>query len=209
MALARLEQQMEFIKEIDKLKRVYRQTYLMDGREKENDAEHSWHLAVMALLLAEYGGEGERLDLSKVIKMVLIHDLVEIDAGDSFCYDEAANLDKGQREEAAASRLFGLLPRDQGQFLQRLWEEFEARETPEARFAASLDRLQPLLHNYHTKGISWQEHGVTEEMVLKRNGHIQEGSPALWEYAKGLISDAVEKGYLQGFGEGHKEKSGT
>lgn len=199
MDLVRLEQQLTFIKEIDKLKRIYRQTYLMNGQDKENDAEHSWHLAVMALLLHEYAAE--EIDLSKVVKMVLIHDLVEIDAGDSFCYDEVANADKGQREEAAAARLFSLPPRDQGQFFRDIWEEFEERKTPEACFAASLDRLQPLLHNYHTKGISWQEHGVTEDMVLKRNCHIRQGSPKLWEYVKGLIADAVDKGYLQGSGE--------
>jgi putative hydrolases of HD superfamily len=195
----RLEQQLEFIMEIDKLKRVYRQTYLLNGQDKENDAEHSWHLAVMALLLHEYAAQ--KVDLAKVIKMVLVHDLVEIDAGDSFCYDEAANADKGEREEAAAARLFGLLPRDQGRLFRELWEEFEERKTPEACFAAALDRLQPLLHNYHTKGISWQEHKVTEDMVLERNCHIREGSPGLWEYAKGLIADAVDKGYLQGSGK--------
>ncbi len=192
----RLAQQLDFIMEIDKLKGIYRQTYLLDTSRKENDAEHSWHLAVMALLLAEYARE--ELDLLKVLKMVILHDLVEIDAGDSFCYDDAAICDKAEREEEAAARLFALLPPDQERELRGLWDEFEERSTPEARFAASLDRLQPLMHNYHTRGKSWLEHGVTRDKVIKRNNYIQEGSPRLWKYAEELIETAVEKGYLQG-----------
>lgn len=190
----RLADQVAFLLEIDKLKQVYRQTYLLDASRKENDAEHSWHLAVMALLLQEY--TLQELDLLKVLKMVILHDLVEIDAGDSFCYDDEANCSKAAREERAADRLFSLLPGDQGREFRRLWEEFEVRESPEARYAAALDRLQPLLHNYHTRGKSWREHGVTRDQVLQRNGHIEEGSPALWAYAARLIQDAVDKGYL-------------
>ena len=202
----RLASQLDFILEIDKLKQVYRQTYLLDYSRKENDAEHSWHLAVMALLLTEYAGED--LDLLKLIKMVILHDLVEIDAGDSFCYDEEANCGKEEREQKAADRIFSLLPADQGKEFRRLWDEFEARESPEARFAAALDRLQPLLHNYHTRGKSWQEHGINRDQVILRNSHMEEGSPALWEYAARLIRDAVDKGYLAENAEGPGNNGG-
>lgn len=191
----RLERQLRFIVEIDKIKNVFRQTFLTDGSRKENDAEHSWHLAVMAVLLKEYAAE-PGLDLERVIKMVLVHDIVEIDAGDTFCYDEKGAEDKREREEAAAARIFGMLPPDQARRTRELWEEFEAMETPESRFAAALDRLQPLLHNYNTGGATWREHGVTSDRVLQRNSHMADGSPALWEYAEALIRDAVDKGYL-------------
>ncbi|MFW6154811.1 MAG: HD domain-containing protein [Planctomycetota bacterium] len=191
----RLARQVGFILEIDKLKRIVRRTYLTDRTRRENDAEHSWHLAVMAMLLSEYATEAS-LDVPKVIKLVLVHDLVEIDAGDTFCYDEAAHADKAEREQAAADRIFDLLPPDQGSELRALWEEFEARRTGEARFAAAMDRLQPLLHNYHTQGLAWREHGVTADRVLARNRHMAEGAPALWDYAERFIRDAVERGYL-------------
>jgi len=191
----RLEQQIQFIIEIDKLKQVFRQTYLLDSTRKENDAEHSWHLAMMAILLYEYAAEPDT-DLLRVMKMVLIHDLVEIDAGDTFCYDEAGNKTKAAREQAAAERIFNILPRDQAGEIRRLWDEFEARQTPEARFAAALDRLQPLLHNYHTQGRAWREHGVTVDQVLERNRHMADGSEALWQYAEAMILDAVDKGFL-------------
>jgi putative hydrolase of HD superfamily len=126
----------------------------------------------------------------------LIHDVVEIDAGDTFAYDEVGALDKAEREEAAAERLFGLLPDDQAVELRGIWQEFEARQSPEARFAAALDRLQPILHNYQTRGKAWTEHGITAEQVIARNKHIAEGSPRLWEYAEGLIRDAVAQGFL-------------
>jgi putative hydrolase of HD superfamily len=192
---SRLAQQIDFIVEIDKLKRVFRQTWLMDQSRKENDAEHSWHLAVMVILLQEHAKE-QGLDLLRVLKMVLIHDLVEIDAGDTFVYDAVGALDKAQREQRAADRIFNLLPADQAAELRRLWDEFESRSTPESRYAAALDRLQPILHNYFTEGRAWREHGVTSEMVTARNRHIAEGSPALWEFVEGLIRDAVAKGYL-------------
>lgn len=191
----RLARQIGFVLEIDKLKRVLRQTWHLDQSRKENDAEHSWHLAVMAVLLAEYAAEPD-LDLAKVVKMVLVHDLVEIDAGDTFVYDDVGYLDKPKREQAAADRLFGMLPEDQAAEVRDLWDEFEARQTPEARFAAGLDRLQPLLHNYHTQGRTWREHGVTSDLVLARNRHMAEGAPRLWEYAEAMIRDAVAKGYL-------------
>ena len=191
----RLQRQIQFILEIDKLKSVLRQTWLIDQSRRENDAEHSWHLAVMAVVLAEHA-RGEGLDLSRVIEMLLVHDLVEIDAGDTFAYDREGNLDKEDRETKAADRIFAILPADQAARLRALWEEFETRRTPEARYAAALDRLQPLMHNYYTEGRAWREHGVTREQVIARNRHIAEGASALWEFAEGLIDDAVRKGYL-------------
>jgi putative hydrolase of HD superfamily len=192
----RLARQMDFIREIDKLKCVFRRTLLMDGSRYENDAEHSWHLAVMAVLLKEYANEPD-LDLERVIKLVLVHDLVEIDAGDTYCYDEAGHHDKAAREQAAANRIFALLPEDQGAGLRVLWEEFEARETPEARFAAALDRVQPLLHNYFTGGQIWAKHGIGSGKVRERNQHVEEGSRELWHYAESLIRDAVKQGFLE------------
>lgn len=190
----RLRQQIEFIVEIDKLKAVIRRSYLAGVDRRENSAEHSWHLAVMALVLSEYADED--VDVLRVLKMVLIHDIVEIDAGDSFVYDGDQMMDKEEREQAAAERLFGLLPTDQEQEFRALWEEFEARETPDARFAAALDRLMPLLHSYHTEARSWREHGVTHEQVMWRNSPIQAGSETLWDVAQQVIDTAVEKGYL-------------
>ena len=194
-SLARLTQQVEFIVEIDRLKQVYRRTYLMDASRHENDAEHSWHLGVMAILLLEHA-QSPRLDLLRVLKMVLVHDLVEIDAGDTFAYDDVGAVDKIQREQAAADRLFALLPTDQAAEFRAVWEEFEARQTPEARYAAALDRFQPMLHNYRTKGKAWQEHGITVDQVLARNQSMAEGSPLLWQYAQQFVADAVSKGYL-------------
>lgn len=195
MTATRLADQIRFIVEIDKVKGVFRRTYLMDKSRRENDAEHSWHLAVMAILLSEYAAQ-RSIDVLRVVKMVLIHDLVEIDAGDTFCYDEAGHADKPQREQAAADRIFPLLPGDQAAEFRALWDEFEARQTPDARFAAALDRLQPLLHNYHTEGAAWREHGITVDQVLDHNRHIAKGAPQLWDYAEDFIRDAVEKGYL-------------
>ena len=192
----RLAQQIEFLIEIDKLKGVFRQTWLIDGSRRENDAEHSWHLAVMALLLSEYL-EGESVDILKVLKMVLVHDLVEIDAGDTYCYDDEAARGKLERETQAANRIFGLLPDDQSRELRALWDEFEGMATPESRFANALDRLQPLLLNYHTNGRSWQEHGVTSDRVVKRARPVADTMPGIWEFAARLIRDAVEKGILQ------------
>jgi putative hydrolase of HD superfamily len=191
----RFDRQIAFIREIDRLKGVFRQTWLLDRSRKENDAEHSWHLAVMAMLLAEYAAE-PGLDAARAVRMVLVHDLVEIDAGDVFVYDSAAEQDRSARERAAAERIFGLLPDDQAAELRCAWEEFEARRTPEAKFAAALDRLQPLLHNYYTQGAAWREHGVTADQVLQRNRHMAEGAPKLWRFAESLIRDAVRKGYL-------------
>jgi len=190
----RLEKQIAFLLEIDKLKSVLRRTYLLDDPRHENSAEHSWHLAVMAMLLAEHANA--EISLLHVLKMLLIHDVVEIDSGDTYIYDVAGNESKAAREQEAAGRIFGLLPDDQRDEMHRLWEEFEARATPEARFAAALDRLMPMLHNYHTQGRSWREHGVTDAQVIAYNGHMAEGASPLWEYAETMIRDAVGKGYL-------------
>lgn len=188
----RLRDQIRFLVEIDKVKQITRQTVLIDGSRRENDAEHSWHLAVMAMLLAEYADEP--VDVAQVIRMVLIHDLVEIDAGDTFCYDEAGNRDKREREIKAAERIFALLPADQAREVRDLWDEFEARETPEARFAASIDRLQPILHNVRTGGHAWREHGVGPDRVLSRNAIIADSSSILWDYTRGLIDQAIDAG---------------
>jgi putative hydrolases of HD superfamily len=194
MAIDRLSQQLAFVLEIDRLKQVNRQTLIADGTRRENDAEHSWHLAVMASLLAEYGPPG--LDIARVTRMLLVHDVVEIDAGDTYCYDTAACLTQHEREAAAADRIFAILPTDQRDEIRQLWEEFEARQTPESRFAAALDRVQPVLLNYHTQGRAWLEHGVTRAQVIQRNRHIQAGAPRLWTYIEQLIDDAVARGYL-------------
>lgn len=192
----RFSQQIDFILEIDRLKHVYRKTLLLTSKRAENDSEHSWHLAVMALLLSEYSNDNT-LDVCKVIKMVLIHDLVEIDAGDTYCYDVEAVKEQAKKERKAAERIFGMLPADQAEQFWALWDEFNAMTTAEARFAAALDRLQPLLHNFHTQGTMWKKHRVTKAQVVERNGPMANGSEALWEYAKkNLIDEAVRKGYL-------------
>ena len=193
---SRLRKQIQFILEIDKLKKIVRQTLLTDQSRKENDAEHSWHIALMAVLLLEHA-EDKSIDILRLISMLLVHDLVEIDAGDTFCYDEAGNEDKLEREIKAADRIFNLLPEDQANFYRSLWDEFEARETPEARYAAAMDRFQPLLHNYYTAGGTWKEHCVHRKQVIKRNHPIADGSATLWDFAEALIDDAVDKGYLK------------
>jgi putative hydrolase of HD superfamily len=191
----RLEEQIRFILEIDRLKSVQRQTLVMDGSRQENSAEHSWHLAVMALLLHEHCEAP--LDLFRVLKMVLMHDLVEIDAGDTFCYDELANHDREERERRAADRLFEILPGDQAAELRALWEEFEGRETAEARFANALDRMQPMLANLATEGHSWRQHGVVRAQVVERTSPIGQASSALWDYMRARLDDAVASGYLK------------
>ena len=191
----RLERQIAFVREVDKLKTIHRQTLLTDASRQENDAEHSWHLALMALILGEYA-DGGGIDLLHVIRMVLVHDLVEIDAGDTYCYDEAGYLDKTRRETAAAERIFNLLPDDQAGQIRALWDEFEAADTPEARFANALDRLQPLMHNVFTDGRMWQKHGIVKSQVIDRNSKIADGAPDLWRFARNLIDQAVADGHL-------------
>lgn len=192
----RLKKQLEFIIEVDKLKQIYRQTLLMDGSRNENDAEHSWHLALMAMVLQEYSPKKD-LDITKVLKMLLIHDLVEIYAGDTFCYDEKANLNKNQRELEAAERLFNILPPDQSQEFRDLWDEFEKRETHEALFAASLDRIQPLICNYLTGGHTWVKYGVKSHKVLERNLLVKEGAPELWKLVEEIVEDSIRMGILE------------
>lgn len=190
----RLARQLDFILEVDRLKSVLRRTLLTDRSRHENSAEHSWHIALMAVVLAEHADDA--VDVARVVKMLLIHDVVEIDAGDTYVYDVAAAVGKAEREGRAAERLFGLLPADQAAEVRALWDEFERRETPEARFAAAVDRLQPLLHNFATEGQAWRHHGVTADRVESVNRHIAEGSESLWEHARRLIAEAVERGYL-------------
>lgn len=191
----RLKQQFAFIKEIDKEKFIVRQTYLTGAAKQENDAEHAWHMAIMTLLLSEYANE--KIDVLKTISMLLIHDLVEIDAGDTYAYDDAALASQEEREKKAADRIFGLLPQDQGERFRALWEEFEARETPEARFAKVMDNIQPVMLNDHTQGKAWREHQVKLEKILKRNEITPTGSRVLWDYAfKTFIQPNVEKGNI-------------
>ncbi len=178
----RLQQQFDFILEADKEKFIGRQTYLSDGERKENDAEHAWHLALMTILLSEYANK--EIDVLKTVTMVLIHDVVEIDAGDTYAYDEVGKQTQRDREEAASRRLFGLLPEDQGEKLRLLWEEFEAQETPEAKFARTMDNLQPMMLNAASDGKAWVEHGVHLSQILKRNQRTAEGSETLWKYAQ-------------------------
>lgn len=192
--MERLEQQISFILEVDKLKNIIRQNYLADGSRKEDDADHSWHLALMCAILSEYANE--KIDLAKTMKMLLIHDIIEIDAGDTYAYDSEANISKRERELAAADRIFNLLPTDQAAELRALWDEFEENVTAEARFASTLDRLQPFLLNSASNGKSWREHQVTLSQVMKRNAATPLGSEFLWEYEYKRILQEVDKGNL-------------
>lgn len=192
----RLQKQIDFIVAIDELKEITRQNIVIGSKRNENDAEHSWHLAVMAMLLSEYAAVKD-LDVLRVIKMVLIHDLVEIDAGDTYCYDEKGYEDKDEREQKAADRLFNLLPADQAREMMEFWREFEEMKTPEAAFAASLDRFQPLVLNYKTGGHTWKRPEATGKKVFKRNEVARENAPEIYEYAKAIIEDSIKKGILR------------
>ena len=197
-AAARLARQIEFIAEVDKLKEVFRQTILTQSRRAENDAEHSWHLCLCVIVLAEHASReaGRDLDILRVLKMVIIHDLVEIDAGDTFAYDTARMADQHEREAKAADRIFGLLPADQAAEFRALWDEFEEKTTPEAKFATAVDRFQPMLLNVRTQGHAWKTHGITQPRVLARNKMIGEGCPPLWDYAQAMVAGAVKDGHL-------------
>lgn len=190
--MTRIEQQMQFIVEIDKIKNIFRQTYLSDGRRKENDAEHSWHLAIMAHLLKEYAPEGT--DIFRAVLLVLVHDLVEIDAGDTFAYDEVGLATQSEREKAAAERIFALLPTDQAVEYRRLWDEFEEHATKEARYAHVLDNCQPLLLNAASGGKGWSEHQVKKSQIYKRNRHTKKDAPEIWKYMEEKILEYVNKG---------------
>lgn len=193
--MTRLEQQIAFIVEIDKVKNIFRQTLLADGNRKENDAEHSWHIALMAMLLQEYAEE--KVDVLKVMTMVLIHDLVEIDAGDTYAYDTVGAQAKREREVKAADRIFGILPEDQGEYFRALWDEFEAYETADAKYAHLLDNFQPLLLNDASGGISWREHEVKKSQIYKRNERIEETSKTIWEKMQELVAKNITCGNVR------------
>lgn len=189
-----LARRIDFLIEIDRLKHVLRRAFLPGSDRNENTAEHSWHLAMAALVLADYAAAP--VDLARVVRMALVHDIVEIDAGDTFFFDTAGTLDKAEREERAAERLFGLLPPEQAAGFRAAWEEFEQRQTPEARFAAALDRFLPVLHNYLTEGRAWRVNGVSGEQVIAMTARIEPGAPAMAELARALISDGMAEGYF-------------
>lgn len=195
MISERLKKQLEFMIEIDKMKNIYRQTYVLHENRKENDAEHSWHIAILAFLLSEYSNT--QIDVLKTIKMALIHDIIEIDAGDTYCYDSKGYKTKSEREEKSARRVFGILPDDQRDELYSLWREFEDGSSDEALFAAVLDRIQPLSLNYTKEGISWKEHDVFKEQVEKRNSGNSLASESLSEVVDKIINDAANKGWLK------------
>jgi len=195
MTDGRLTQQIAFLVEADRLKSVNRRTPLVDGSRRENSAEHSWHLALAAMILGEYAAD--RVDLLRVLELVTVHDLVEIDAGDAFAYDSAAQSAKTARELAAADRLFGLLPADQTAYVRGLWEEFEAQETMEARVANALDRFQPLLQNAHSGGGSWRTHDLTRADVLRRMAPVEHAFPTLWPSVVGIIDSFCDLGVLR------------
>lgn len=184
---------MQFLMIADQMKGIYRQTILMDKTRRETDAEHSWHIALMAMVLSDYAPMGT--DINRVIKMVLVHDLVEIYAGDTFCYDYKASQDKEMREMEAANRLFSIIP--DGEEYKKLWIEFDEKETPDALFAAALDCLQPFMNNFITDGHTWRRGGVTLQKVQKRMAVIEKGLPAAWELVQKIIEDSVEKGYIK------------
>ena len=191
----RLNKQFEFCLEADKEKFIGRQTYLTDGIRKENDAEHAWHMAVMTLILSEYANE--KIDLLKTISMILIHDIVEIDAGDTYAYDEERKKTQKSRELAAADRIFAMLPEDQQQKFRQLWEEFESAETPEAKFARAMDNVQPIMLNSATNGKSWEERGIRLSQILERNQITPEGAEKLWDYMQeNFIKPNVENGKI-------------
>lgn len=192
--MTNFEKQIAFIMELDKMKQIVRQNYLSDGSRKENDAEHSWHLAVMACVLAEHSNE--KIDVLKTLKMLLVHDIVEIDAGDSYAYDPAANVDKRERELKAAERIFGLLPEEQEKEYRGLWDEFEEMQTPESKFANTIDKLHPFLLNAASGGKSWKEHGVRKSQILERNKRTAEGSEKLWQYEREWIDKHVQMGNI-------------
>lgn len=192
----RFEKQLEFLMEIDKVKSVFRNTILLDESRRENDAEHMWHMAVCAMLFQEYLDDS-KINMLKTLRIILLHDVVEIYAGDTYAYDKAGCQTQEQREHKAADRLFALLPDDQNAEFRSLWDEFEEHATNEAKYAHLLDSFMPLLHNYVTKGKKWQELGANKDAVLQRSrSKVQPCSSEIWEYVKDMIEDAVAKGYL-------------
>lgn len=199
IANERLARQIRFLVETDKLKAVLRRTFVIGTDRYENSAEHSWQLPLAAMILAEHASGP--LDLPHVLKMLLVHDIIEIDAGDTYCYDEQAARDKAEREARAAERIFGLLPADQATKIHALWTEFETGATPEALFARTIDHLLPLLHNYYTQGRSWRDHAITSDRVLAHNAGVDQVSPTLANLVRALVDDAVARGYLATAGD--------
>ena len=192
----KLKGQLKFLIEADKMKSVFRQTILADKSREETDAEHSWHFALMAMTLFEYAGF-DGVDINRVIKMALVHDLIEIYAGDTFAYDVKGNENKAEREKEAADRLFSMLSSEQEAEYRALWEEFDRMDTPDSMYAAAVDRFQPLLNNYHTEGHTWVKHGVTIDQVYQRMAPIKTALPQLWEFVEYVISDSCKKGYIK------------
>ena len=188
-------QRLQFLVEVDRTKQILRQNFLADGTRRENDAEHSWHVTLMALVLAPYAAS--EVNITRVLQMLLIHDIVEIDAGDTFIYDEAAMQTKTEREVRAAERIFGLLPAAQAQEFRAWWDEFETDETPEAHFAHSLDRLAGILLNHAAGGGGWKVHDIEMERILERNAPLENGSKVLWKHAQELIRDAQRQGFIR------------
>ena len=194
--MSRFDKQLKFLIEIDKMKTVLRQTILVDKSRRENDAEHSWHFATAALVLFEHA-DTDRVDLARVIKMALVHDLIEIYAGDTFAYDIQGNQSKAEREDQAAAKLFSLLPKDQAAEIEQLWREFDKMETPDAQYAAAIDRLQPFINNYMTNGHTWRLHKVKREQVYGRMDIVRTAAPGIWPFVVEVIEDAVDKGQME------------
>ena len=190
----RIKKQMEFSLEIDKVKNIFRQTHLSGHGRRENDAEHSWHMAIMAYLLKEYANED--VDIAKVMLMCLIHDIVEIDAGDTYAYDEKGKENQAEREEKAAKRIFNMLPGDQAEKMIALWHEFDAQKTPEAKFARCMDNIQPMMLNDASNGLAWEENQVKISQILKRNERTAEGSKVLWDYMKHILQKNMDEGHI-------------
>ncbi len=191
----KLKNQVKFAVTIDEMKNILRRNLLVDGSRRENDAEHSWHLAMLAMLFEEYSAE--KVCMEKVLKIALVHDLVEVYAGDTFAYDSKGNEDKLDREIEAANRLFGMLDPVQGAEIRALWDEFEAKETPESKYANAMDRIQPLMLNYLTNGHTWKLGDVHAPQILKRMDIIRTATPELWPIVEGIIADSIEKGILK------------
>lgn len=197
MDMTRFRNQMTFLVEIDRMKTILRRNLIADGSKRENDAEHSWHFAMMAMVLEEYAAEKKHINFDRVLRMALVHDLVEVYAGDTFCYDQEGNQSKAQREQEAADRLFGILPQEQGMEYRKLWEEFDAMDTPDSRYAAAIDRLQPFVLNYLTNGHTWKLGNVESSQVYQRIGPVKEALPELWEPIVKMIQDSIEKGLIR------------
>lgn len=194
MRMERIDKQFEFIREIDKEKEITRHTFLADASRRENDAEHAWHMAIMTLLLREYANE--EIDVLKTITMLLIHDIVEIDAGDTYAYDEKGKENQAEREEKAAKRIFNMLPGDQAEKMIALWHEFDAQKTPEAKFARCMDNIQPMMLNDASNGLAWEENQVKISQILKRNERTAEGSKVLWDYMKHILQKNMDEGHI-------------